>query len=256
LRVKTANNAPTIARLLLLQYDVTTATDFDIASDGKLWLLDASRNILTTSKTLAASTIVMDTYPGGVARSVRKSAGKPWLIGDDGKLWRGETNGWFPVANSPALQRIAVDAQGDAVWAIDSSSVIRRYQAGSWNQPPGGGLAKDICVHNGKAWVVGTDDAPYQSTSTGWVKVAGTSPALKRIAVDESNGTLWTLAINGSIHSRGSGASQWVEHPGGGIGKEIAAYAGVPYLIGTDDGMWKSAGAAGWKSLVVVQPRL
>lgn len=256
LRVKSASGAPSVSRLLLLQYDVTAATDFDIASDGRLWLLDADRRVLTTTMALSAKALVMDTEPGGTARSVRKAAGKPWLIGDDGKLYRGETNGWFPVTGSPSLLRIAVDAQDDDVWVIDGSSVIRRYHGGAWIQPPGGGMGKDICIRNGKAWVVGMDDAPYRSVTTGWVRLTGPSPVLKRIAVDDASGTLWALSADGRIHSRATNEPSWTEHPGGGIAREIAVHAGVPYVIGTNDGIWRSAGPAGWKPLVVLQPRV
>ena len=90
--------------------------------------------------------------------------------GKRGKLWRGEPNGWFPVGGSPVLKRIAVDPQGDAVWVIDIANLVRKCAAGSWSQPPGNGSGKDICVVNGKAWIVGMDDTAYVSTTTGWTK--------------------------------------------------------------------------------------
>lgn len=42
---------------------------------------------------------------------------------------------------------------------------------------------------------------------------------------------------------------------GGGRGKEITVFACTPYVISLDDGIWKSAGANGWKRLTVVRPR-
>jgi hypothetical protein len=198
---------------------------------------------------------MMDVNTGGTGRAVRKAGGKPWVIGDDGKLWRGETNGWFPVAGSPVLQRLAVDATNDDVWAIDSANLVRRYKNGAWNTPPGGGAGKDICVNAGKAWVVGMDNKAWFSTANGWTPMGGASPVLTRIALDEASQKLWAVAQDGRIHSRPAGPSIWVEHPGGGRAKDITVQAGTPYVIGLDDGIWKSAGNAGWSRLNVLQPR-
>jgi hypothetical protein len=220
-----------------------------------LWITDGASHIRTSSAAIAGGINLLDVDPGGSAQQVRKAGGKPWLIGGDGKLWRGEPDGWFAVAGSPLLKRIAVDMQADAVWVIDSANLVRKYAAGQWSQPPGNGAGKDICVDDGTAWVVGMDDRAYTSTGNGWTKVSGAGPALKRIAVDRASNTLWALATDGRVVSRGGRVTSWTEHPGGGRGKEIAVFAGIPYVIGLDDGLWKSAGANGWSRLTVLQPR-
>lgn len=255
LRVKTANGPPTVSKLMLMAYNETAATSFDIANDGRLWVTDSSRHVRTASDPVGTGVNLLDIDPGGSARLVRKAAGKPWLIGDDAKLWRGEPNGWFQVSGSPTLKRIAVDIQGDTVWVIDSGNIVRRLAGGGWNQPPGNGAGKDICADQGKAWVVGMDNAAYVTTASGWVRLSGPGPSLARIAVDRASQTLWAVAVDGRIYSRSGRVRFWTEHPGGGRAKEIAVFAGKPYVIGLDDGLWKSAGNNGWRRLTVIQPR-
>lgn len=255
LRVKTANGPPTVSRMMLMAYNATAAQSFDIANDGRLWITDASRHVRTASAAIGTGVNLLNIDPGGSARLVRKAGGKPWLVGDDYRLWRGESNGWFAVSGSPLLKRIAVDLQADTVWVIDGANLVRKCTVGRWSQPPGNGSGKDICVVNGKAWIVGMDNAAYVSTTTGWSKLSNAGPALKRIAVDRASQALWALATDGRILSRGGRIAHWTEHPGGGRGKEIAVFAGTPYVIGLDDGIWKSAGANGWKRLALIQPR-
>lgn len=255
LKVKTANGPPTVSKLMLMAYNATAAGSFDIANDGRLWITDGARHVRTASAAIGTGTNLLDIDPGGSAGLVRKAAGKPWLIGDDARLWHGEPNGWFPVAGSPQLKRIAVDLQGDVVWAITSTNIVRKLAGGQWSQPPGNGAGKDICADQGKAWVVGMDNAAYVTTASGWVRLSGPSPSLARIAVDRASQTLWAVAVDGRIYSRGGRVRLWTEHPGGGRAKEIAVFAGKAYVIGLDDGIWKSAGANGWQRLTVIQPR-
>lgn len=255
LRIKSSTTEPAIAKLMVLTYNATRAGTFDIASNGRLWVTAGQRRVLTTNDAIGDANIMMDLDTGGVARAVRKAAGKPWVIGDDGRLWRGEPNGWVAVAGSPVLQRLAVDATNDDVWAVDNLNNVRRCRAGVWRTHPGGGKGKDICVHDGKAWVVGMDDKPWVSTATGWSQSGGAPPAVKRIAVDETSATLWGVGPDGRIYSAAGTASAWTEHPGGGRAQDITVHAGVPYVIGMDDGIWKSSGNAGWRRQNVLQPR-
>ena len=47
----------------------------------------------------------------------------------------------------------------------------------------------------------------------------------------------------------------FTEYPGNGSAKDVVVYQGVPYVVGTDNAVWKGVGAAGWKRLNVVQPK-
>jgi len=255
LRIKSASAAPSLTRLMVMTHEKAILRSFDISSSGALWTTDHADRVLTTGNALGDGHVVMDHDTGGEARQVRRAAGKLWVIGKDGKLWRGESDGWFPIGGSPDLLRIAVDETNDRVWFIDSQRAIRNYGNGVWRVHPGQGLASDIVVHDGKAWVVGSDGIAYASTATGWTRMNNNPGPLRRLALDRANLKLWALVGEGRIFSRAAGASFWVEHPQAGRGKEIAVHAGLPYVIGNDNGLWRSAGDAGWQSLSVLQPR-
>jgi len=255
LRVRAASDAPQLSRLMVMTYESSRPRSFDISNSGALWITDHAERVLTTTDGLLDEPVVMDRDTGGVAKLVRRAAGKIWAIGSDGKLWRCESDGWYPVGGSPVLLRIAVDAQNDAVWCVDSSNVVRRYINGIWFVPPGTGLGKDICVHGGQAWIVGMNDVAHASTASGWTAVPQNPAPLRRIAVDDSNLRLWALSTTDRIYSRTAGAIVWMEHAGDGRGKEISVHGGLPYVIGVDAGIWRSAGSAGWTRLPVLQAR-
>lgn len=151
-----------------------------------------------------------------------------------------------------ALVHFAISAQGQP-WLITLDKRIRT----STDRLPGhglfldvdpSGLAKEIDVYGQKPYVIGSDDRLWEGTPAGWVPVGG-SPLCKRIAIDQAMGTVWAVASNNHIFSFTPATKVWKEHPGGGLGKDICAHAGTPYIIGMDDHVWESVGAFGWTSL-------
>lgn len=150
------------------------------------------------------------------------------------------------------LVHFAISTQGQP-WLITLDKKIRT----SNDRLPGYGLyldvdpngqAKEISVYGQKPYVIGSDDKLWEGTPNGWVPVAS-SPLCKRIAVDQAMGTVWAIASNNHIFSFTTATKVWKEHPGGGLGKDICAHAGTPYIIGMDDHIWESVGAFGWTSL-------
>jgi len=254
LRVTAAKDAPTLSRLLVLEYIPATAMDFEIDSAGKLWVVQSgSGRVLTTDDALTANHIVLGKDSGGVASSVRRWNSAAWVIGTDKKVWKSSATGWTPLVDPSTAARIAVDASNNSVWSLDANRRIRHHNGNAWVEfVPNGGEGKDLAVRAGVPYVVGMDDEIYKGGASGWHKLPGASPKMKRIAIDESNGTLWAIALDGRILSRPANQSSWTEHPGGGIGKAIAVHGGKPYVIGTNDAIWKSAGAAGWSMLSVL----
>jgi len=258
LRVTSANQPPTLSRLLVLEYAWTTAADFDIDSAGKLWVVLAgpSQRVLGTSDAITAKSIVLGRDSGGAASAVRKWGPTVWVIGTDGKVWKDAGAGWTPLADPSTAQRIAVDASSGTVWSLDANRRIRRHDGSAWVEfAPAGGEGKDLAVHAGTPYVVGMDDFIYKGGPAGWQKLAGSSPKMKRIAVDETSGALWAIAVDGRIHSRQPSQSGWTEHPGGGLAKAIAVHGGKPYVLGMNDAIWKSAGTAGWSMLTVLHDK-
>lgn len=255
LRVKSSSATPEISRLMVMTYEDAFLRSFDISSSGALWTTDHANRVLTTGHALDAPRLVMDHDTQGVGSQVRRAAGKLWAIGEEGKLWRGGPDGWSQVVASPQLLRIAVDVTNDWVWCVAADGSILKYIGSGWSVHPGNGWAKDIAVHDGRAWAVGSGDRAFASTATGWAQIPNGPGALRRIAVDRSNLKLWALVGEGRIYSRGTGAIAWVEHAGGGRGNEIAVHDGVPYVIGSsNNGLWRSTGSS-WRAVKVLQPR-
>lgn len=150
LRVKSSGAAPELTRLMVMTYENAFLRSFDISSSGALWTTDHANRVLTTGHALTDPRLVLDHDTLGVGSQVRRAAGKLWAIGGEGKLWRGETNGWSVIVGSPKLLRIAVDATNDCVWCVAADGGILKYLGSAWSVHPGDGWATDITVHGGQ----------------------------------------------------------------------------------------------------------
>lgn len=255
-KVKTATNAPTVSRLLVLEYLWTAVRDFDIDLDGRPWVADASNRILTTTDDIGKKFVVLSHDTGGLGSSVRKAGPTFYAIGGDSKVWRGTNAGWFQLADSVTTRRIAADHVSDTVWSINEQGRIRRHDGARWVEHPGGGQGKDICVRNSIPFIVGMDDFIWRGTVGGWLKLPGSSPRMRRIAIDEESAKLWALSTANKIFSYDSAGDAWTEHPGDGSGKSIVVHKGVPYVVGMNDAVWKSIGSSGWTMLNVLQDKI
>ena len=228
---------------------------FAVSADGQVWIVKTDGKVRTTSDRLPGLGIFFDVDPNGLAKEVTVRGQKPYLIGTDDKIWEGLPNNWAPLPGSPACTRVTVDGPSGKVWVVALDNRILSFDPATkaWTEHPGGGKAKDICVHNGVPYLLGMDDHVYRSKgANGWGALAGQGMG-KRIAVDAANGKLWIIGMNDGIWSYG-GNGEWAEHPGGGKARDVFVHAGLPYVIGTDDGLWKSAAAAGWQRLNLVEP--
>lgn len=256
LDVRSATAPPRASRLMVMTWTPARARALEVAGDGKLWICNLDGGVLTTVQGLDEEVISLGIDTSGGGHSVRKGLTKPWVIGANDMLWRGEPNGWVQVAGSPTLARIAVDVGDESVWTVAATDGrVRRLHGGRWSDVLGEHRALDLCVHNGRAWMVEKESrAVFAHRGGGWTRLSGSSPFLNRVAVDEVGGTLWALAIDGRIFHRAAGTENWTEHAGGKV-KEITVHRGTPYVIGMDDGLWKSVGANGWVPLPVLMSR-
>src|SRR5262249_27388886 len=111
------------------------------------------------------------------------------------------------------------------------------------------GTAKEGAVYVQKPYLIGSDDKIWEGLPNTWAALAG-SPACLRAAVDSRNGHVWVVALDSRILSYDPASRTWTEHPGHGKAKDICINAGsVPYVIGSDDRIYKSIGANGWQAL-------
>ncbi|HXI57709.1 MAG TPA: matrixin family metalloprotease [Polyangia bacterium] len=108
------------------------------------------------------------------------------------------------------------------------------------------GLALDIGVGSVSghdvAWVIGTNNVPYQWNGSGWTQVPGVTGS--RIDVDNF-GAPWVVGLDGRIFRYSGG---WSEVAGGGRAKDIGCGSdGSVYVIGNDLQAWAyNFSARGW----------
>lgn len=154
------------------------------------------------------------------------------------------------------VRHLAISASG-SVWVVMTDNNIRTSndrlpQRGIFFDINPGGQAKEVALQGEKPYVIGMDDHIYEGLPSGWVKMES-SPTCLRICTDPAAGTIWVVSTDGRILHYVGHTKQWIEHPGGGRAKDICIANGVPYVIGTDDRVWKSAGANGWSQLTGTQ---
>jgi CubicO group peptidase (beta-lactamase class C family) len=252
---KNASAPPRLHRLMLMHHERSALRSLAVTRSGGLWIVDAAGRVLGSSKGLSSEPCVMDHSTLGRGRQLARGSGKLWVIGTDRKLWRGEPDGFHAVAGSPLLRRLAVDALNDQVWMVDEAGTLRSLLNGGWRQPAGAGTVLDVCAHAGQAWFVGADGRVHGGAPGAWQQRPAAAKPLARIAVDTATLRLWALDGEGGVHALDRDGAAWRPHPGNGWGAAIAVHSGTPYVIGRDEGLWRSAGDAGWTPLTVLQPR-
>ena len=154
------------------------------------------------------------------------------------------------------LRQFTISGAGQ-VWVVKKGDNKVRYASqalppfgyvGAYLDQNPGGLAKQVAVHGSQPYLIGTDDKVWEGKPNGWVVLPG-SPSVKRIATDASTGVLWCITSTNAIKSFTPGTRAWQTHPGGGKGRDICAHDGVPYVIGTNSGIYQSRGGDGWRLL-------
>ena len=235
----------------------TAVRHFAFSDQGQLWVIrNNDAEVRTSNDRLPGSGFYLDVNPGGAGREVALVLQTPYVIGTDGRLWEGTSSGWVQAPNSPELRRITVDATSRRLWAITEEFDVVMFDpvAKVWKSRGDGGQGKDICAANGVVHVIGMDDHVWKSTgASGWERLPGEGVGL-RIAIDRLTGTIWMIGWTNGIWAH-SGGGDWGEHAGGGVGTDIRIHQGTPYIVGSDHGLWRSAGAAGWERLNVIEAK-
>ncbi len=157
---------------------------------------------------------------------------------------------------SIALQHFALSSDGQ-LWTSDVMGHVRTTSAkmpsrGVYLDVGPGGSAFRLAVYGSKPYLIGADHRIWEGKPDGWFQVAG-SPLCTRLAIDPANGTLWVVRDDRHILHFDPRGRTWIEHPGGGLAKDLCVASAKPYVIGMDDRIWKSAGSAGWSPLPSTQ---
>lgn len=194
------------------------ATDIGIGANNSVWVVGMDKAVYnwtgTTWNRIESSEI---------SRVAVDPQGNPWVIGGGGNMYRRVNNAWVSVPGQAldigigadgsvyhvglsntlykwngsgwsdsfgsGAAQVAVDPQGNP-WTVDKNGVIANYIGGVKTIIPG--AAKDIAISaNGLVFVVGTDDAVYTLSITGWVNISGINGAT-RIGAD-AQGVAWIV---------------------------------------------------------------
>ncbi len=233
---------------------------FTISESGQLWVVRKSDGrVRVAGQALPAEGFVgafLDQNPGAVAKGVAVHGDQPYVVGTDNKVWEGKTTHWAPLAGSPSVKRISIDASTGKLWCITSSGAIKSFTPATrvWATHPGSGLGRDICAHDDVPYVIGSDYQIYKSIgAAGWSLLPGGGKG-KRIGINKKTGKLWVIGSNDGIYAY-RGAAGWNEHAWNGRARELYVHLGVPYIIAREgSALWKSAGANGWHRMNVVEP--
>lgn len=160
--------------------------------------------------------------------------------------WTG--NSWQKISGGG--KRIDVDPQGNP-WVVNNQGRIWRYSvnAGKWQSIPG--TANDIGIGaNGAVWIIGTDSqggygyGVHRWTGSGWKKISG---GAKRIDVDHT-GSPWVVNNQGSVYRYNVKTNSWETKPGQGndigIGRDIVWKIGKTSVAGYGYKIEKWGGAS------------
>jgi hypothetical protein len=175
----------------------------------------------------------------GTAKDIAIGANNQiWIIGADNTAYSRSNNTW-KKQNSTALNKIAVDPQGNA-WAIaKSDNRIVRFNKNAWSSFAG--KAQDIGIGaNGTVFSVSLTGDVVPLIGSSWGKSIGRAA---QIAVD-SKGNPWTIGANDEISRYVGGKPQRIP----GAAKSIAIAAnGTVYVLGADfNRIWLWDGNMGW----------
>ena len=238
-----------LEHLSILEYKEFEIKNFDIDQKGHLWIVDKAGKILTSKRKIGAITTLIDHDTKGVGTHISKANGMPFTIDKSGNAWFGMPNGWIKIEYSKKIIDIAIDPKTEIAWAIDVDKKILKLINNKWIHYGGQGRGKAIRVFNNTIWVIGMDNSLWKNvSSTNWQQMLNTK--MKDFAISPDNHKIWFIDTSNKIKSWTEGAKLIMPHPASeGRAKKIKLYNGIPYVIGMDNTIWKSAGNSGWKRL-------
>lgn len=119
------------------------------SDNGQLWIIGINNNIFSFENrnwnlySGAASAIDIAAYDG-----------IPYIIAEDGSIWRGNGMGWIQLRGNGIGKKISCDRNG-TVWILGVNNSVFSYRFGRWNPYPGGGKGLDIAVYRGVPYLIG-----------------------------------------------------------------------------------------------------
>jgi len=149
----------------------------------------------------------------------------------------GGTASWQWVENTTKLLHVSADAAN--LVAVGADQRILRWNGTAWQHLAGGNTQNDVTTAGGRSFIVGNDNRIWQFGRGAWTVMQGNGLG-KRLTADNQD-KLWVIGTSNEIFS--FNGSAWDKYPGGGIGLDIAAYNGVPFVVGMDQKIYRGTGA-------------
>lgn len=162
-----------------------------------------------------------------------------YIIGGDGQVWTDNGKGlWMVLAGGGAGTRLAADADG-SLYLVAQDQGVYRYTNRGWRRL-GLGLASDVAVANGIPYVIGTDGRVWCFREE-WLPY---NPVAKGQRLSVGSEGVFVIGIDNAVWKvTPSEVTRW----GLGQAREIAVGAdGYPWVIGMDGGLWRSGAEKNW----------
>jgi len=139
-------------------------------SNGVIWCITPNNSIVSYSP---SSNLWTPDPAGGKAKDICAWEGGVFIIGLNDHIYKSGPGGWAPLPGEGTAKRIAVDPGSGKLWVIGMNDGIWSYNGnGGWNEHPHEGRGKDIVVHKGKPYVIGTDFNVWKSVgAAGWAQI-------------------------------------------------------------------------------------
>jgi hypothetical protein len=182
----------------------TDANDVATSIDGSVWIITGT----STRRIVDGAFGGPGVFGVGGMRLAVGPSGLPWMVGFDGRIFRGNADG--SVTLMPGLARdIGIGAQG-SVWVIGTNSrngsfQVYAWNGSSWTADPGSGLSIDVDA-SGHPIVNGSDDKIWiknGGADAGWTLLTGR-------ATDIAVGQDSSIVGNGGSAGSPGGSQLWI----------------------------------------------
>jgi Tectonin domain len=176
---------------------------------------------------------------GGGRRITVASDGAPWIVNDQGAIYRRVNNDWQFVPG--CAKDIGAGGNG-SMWIVGCNSAFGGYglyrrDGNNWTSVDGAGV-RIAAGPDGLARLVNNQGAIYQRTSSGgWNRLPGTATDIGVGA----NGAMWITGTDNAYGGKGIyryTGSNWEKIDGGGVGITVST-TGLPWIVNDQNAVYQ-----------------
>jgi hypothetical protein len=217
------------------------ARDAGVGADGTTWVV-GNNPVSGGYDIYKRNNTRWERIPGGAIRIDVDPKGNPWIVSDNGKIFRGAGGGWSEVPGGGRATDIGIGASG-AVWVVGANRVsggyaIARYKSDNtgWELIPGGAIRIDVDP-NGNPWIVSDDGKIFRGAGGGWSEAPGNGRAID-ITVG-ADGVVYVLGTDGRVYKLVD--NKWVLQAGMHGSSISAGPAGILWKVTNNNEIWTTA---------------